>query len=103
MNEPAKHVSEQTLRHAYGEAAIGLCYFDMDLRYMHINRWLAQLNGLPVEKHLGRTVTEVIPDVAAVGIEAELRQVIETNTPIIEGMVEAETRAGPGVRTFMHN
>ncbi len=103
MNEPAKHASQKTLRHAYDEAAVGLCYFDRDLRYMHINRWLAQLNGLPVEKHLGRTVHEVIPDVAAAGIEAELRQVMETKTPIIEGMVDAETRAGPGVRTFMHN
>ncbi len=103
MNEPAKHRSEQILRYAYDEAAVGLCYFDTDLRYLHINKWLAQLNGLPVEKHLGRTVHEVIPEVAA-GIAAQLRQVIETNTPIIDGVVEAETPAQPGVRrTFMHN
>ncbi len=103
MNEPARRPSEQILRHAYDEAAVGLCYFDTDFRYQLINRWLAQLNGLPVEKHLGRTVHEVIPHVAA-GIEAQLRRVMETNTPIIEGMVEAETPAQPGVRrTFMHN
>ncbi len=103
MNEPAKHRSEQILHHAYHEAAVGLCYLDTDLRYLYINKWLAQLNGLPVEKHLGRTVREVIPEVAA-GIEPQLRQVMETNTPIIEGVVEAETPAQPGVRrTFMHN
>jgi PAS domain S-box-containing protein len=103
MNEPAKRPSEQSLHYAYHEAAVGLCYLDTDLRYLHINKWLAQLNGLPVEKHLGRTVREVIPEVAA-GIEAQLRQVMETNTPIVEGTVEAETRAQPGVRrAFLHN
>ena len=101
MNEPAP--SEQVLRHAYDEAAVGLCYFDTNLRYLHINNWLARLNGVPVEKHLGRTVHEVIPKVAA-GVANELRQVIETSTPIMGGTVEAETPARPNVlRTFMHN
>ena len=103
MNEPAKQASEPVLGHFYDEAAVGLCYFDTDLRYVNINQWLAQLNGVSVQNHLGRTVHEVIPDVAA-GIEAQLRQVIETNTPILEGTVEAETPGQPGVRrTFMHN
>ncbi len=103
MIKPAKHASASVLHHAYDEAAVGLCYFDADLRYVHINKWLAQLNGVPVQKHLGRTVHEVIPDVAA-GIEAELRQVMETNTPIIDGTVEAQTPGQPGLRrTFMHN
>ncbi len=103
MNEPAKHASTPVLRHAYDEAAVGLCYFDADLRYVHINKWLAQLNGVPVQKQLGRTVHEVIPDVAD-GIEVQLRRVMETNTPIMEGTVEAETPGQPGVRrTFMHN
>jgi len=73
------------------------------LRYRHINKWLAELNGLPVEQHLGRHVRDVLPEVAA-GIEAQLRQTIETKTPIIDGMVEAETPAQAGVRrTFLHN
>ena len=102
MNEPEKHRAEQPLSNAYDDAAVGLCYLDVNLRYVHINKWLAELNGIPVEKHLGRTIREVVPDVAA-GVEAQLRQVIETNTPIIEGMVEAMTSARPGVRTFTHN
>ena len=103
MNEPAKHASAPVLRRAYDEAAVGLCYFDADLRYVHINKWLAQLNGVPVQKHLGRTVHEVIPNVAA-GIEVQLRRVIETSTPIMGGTVEAETPGQPGVRRmFMHN
>ncbi|MCZ6643227.1 MAG: PAS domain-containing protein [Gammaproteobacteria bacterium] len=103
MHHRAKPSSEQVVRHACDDAAVGLCYFDTELRYEYINGWLARLNGLPVEKHLGRKVSEVVPEVAS-GIEAQLRQVIETKQPIIEGTVEAETPAQPGVRrTFLHN
>ena len=103
INELATHPSGPDIYHAYDQAAIGLCYFDTNLRYLHINNWLADLNGIPVEKHLGRMIHVVIPDVAA-GVEAQLRRVIETNTPIIEGTVEAETPAQPSVRrTFIHD
>ena len=44
-----------------------------------------------------------IPDVA-VGVVSQLRQVIQTGQPIIEGEVEAETPAHPGEsRHYMHN
>ncbi len=103
MNEPAVLHSEQVPSHAYHNAPVGLCCFDTDLRYLHINKWLAQLNGLPIEKHLGRTVHEVIPMVAN-GIVIQLRQVVETRKPILDGTVEAKTPAQPGeLRTFMHN
>ncbi|MCZ6767325.1 MAG: PAS domain S-box protein, partial [bacterium] len=41
-------------------APIGLCYFDKELRYLRINNWLADLNGIPVEGHLGRTIADVL-------------------------------------------
>ena len=48
----------------YSEVPIGLCYFDSDLRYVHINQWLAAINGHSVEEHIGRTIGEMLPDVA---------------------------------------
>ena len=36
----------------YSDAPIGLCYLDLDLRYVQINKWLAALNGLTVSEHL---------------------------------------------------
>ncbi len=54
------------LQGLYQEAPIGLCSLDTNLRYTQINDWLAALNGLPVEAHLGRTLREVLPDVAGV-------------------------------------
>ena len=87
----------------YRDAPIGLCFLDTHLRYLQINQWLAALNGLPMEAHLGRTVREVLPAVAA-GVEDQLRYVIDTGQPIIDGRVDAETPAQPGVmRSFLHN
>lgn len=40
----------------------GLCILDQEMRYLYINAPLAEINGLPLEAHLGRTVPEVLPD-----------------------------------------
>ena len=81
---------DKDLQGLYQEAPIGLCSLDTNLRYLQINDWLAALNGLPVEAHLGRTLREVLPDVAA-GVEQQLRKVIETGEPLLDGRVDAET------------
>ena len=87
----------------YLNAPIGLCSLDLDLRYVQVNEWLAAVNGLAVSEHLGRTIGEVLPDVAR-GVEKQLRRVIKTGEPIEAETVEAETPAHPGiVRTFQHN
>ena len=93
----------EAVQRIYKEVPIGLCHFDTDLRYWHINEWLAALNGLSVEDHLGRSIGEVLPHVAA-GVESQLRHVIETGEPILGGTVDAETPAQPGVtRSFQHS
>ncbi|MCH9004988.1 MAG: PAS domain-containing protein [Proteobacteria bacterium] len=97
--------SEQTseVGRLYGIAPVGLCYFDTDLRFLYINEWLASINGLPVEAHLGNTIDEVLKDIA-VDVVPQLRHVLETGEPVIEGQVEAETPAHPGEpRHYMHN
>ena len=92
-----------SLADVYGQAPIGLCHFDLDLRYIHVNERLAALNGLAVNEHLGQTVGDVLPDVAQ-GVEEQLRQVITTGEPSEVETVEAPTPAQPGNgRTLRHN
>ena len=81
--------SLETLEQVYQSAPIGLCVMDRQMRYVRINEFLARLNGLPVEQHIGRTVREVVPEAADV-IEPILRRVLETGQP--ESHIE-----GPGV------
>lgn len=84
----------------YAHAPVGLCCLDSDLRYVHINEWLAALNGFSVREHLGRRLVDLLPDVAAAGAEAQLRGVLETGQPVVKGRVEAETAAHPGTKRF---
>jgi PAS domain S-box-containing protein len=94
---------EKLLKQVYQTAPIGLCLFDTELRYRHINEWLASINGLSVQEHVGRTISEVIPDVSE-GVESQLRRVMETGEPVLDGVVEAQTPASPHQkRTFQHS
>ena len=82
---------------------VGMCLFDTELRYLQINECLAAINGLSVEAHLGRTISEVIPDVAA-KVEPLLRGVIKTGKPVTVDSVRAETAASPQEkRVFIHS
>lgn len=56
---PAHRLAQ--LQAIYDSAPVGLCLLDCSLRYISINRRLADLNGVPVEAHLGRTPADVIP------------------------------------------
>ena len=103
--EGALRESERRLRSVLDglfEVPVGLCFLDRELRYVFINEWLAKLNGTSVEGHLGRTMREVLPDLAA-GAESQLRHVLESGEPLVEGTVEAETLADPGRKhVFQH-
>ncbi len=100
-SEPSERAS--VVERLYAISPVGLCYIDTELRYCYINEWLARINGLPVEAHIGKTVDELLQDVAT-GVVPQLRHVLETGEPIIEGSVEAETPAHPGEsRHYMHN
>jgi len=41
---------------------VGLCFLDCNLRYVSLNRRLADLNGASVAAHIGNKVQEMIPD-----------------------------------------
>jgi PAS domain S-box-containing protein len=80
----------------YDSAPIGLCVLDRDLRYVRINERLAEINGVSVADHLGRTVREVVPGIAD-AVEAIARRIIETGEPALDLEITGETPAHPGV------
>lgn len=49
------------LQAIYDGAPVGLCFLDRKLRYVSLNRRLAEMNGVSVEDHLGRSVKELFP------------------------------------------
>ena len=90
------HDHLRKLQLLYETAPIGLCELDHDLRYVRINGALARMNGIPAADHIGRTVREMVPDLAD-ALEADFRQVLETGIPVFEKEVRGFTPADPGV------
>ena len=53
-----------------------------DFRYVNINQNLAELNGLSVKDHLGKTLKEVLPD-AAENLLPVLRKIMKDGKPVL--------------------
>jgi PAS domain S-box-containing protein len=49
------------LQAIYDGAPVGLCFLDKKLRYVSLNRRLAEMNGFSVKAHLGRSIQEMYP------------------------------------------
>ncbi|CAN5676509.1 hypothetical protein BH23GEM11_BH23GEM11_07140 [soil metagenome] len=79
----------------YQNAPVGLCVLDRDLRYTRINERMAKINGIPAADHLGRTVREVVPNLANPA-EPLLRQVLETGQGVQDVELSGSTPAAPG-------
>ena len=84
------------LESLYSTSPAGLSVHDSDLRYLRINQALADLNGLRIDEHLGKTTREVIPEFADL-IEPVLRQVIKTNRPVCNVEMCGRSSANPDV------
>ena len=101
--EAARRQAQESLAvvdSVFAAAPIGLAFMDTNFRYVRVNDALALINGLPAEEHYGRTLREVLGDLAD-EIEPYHRQVIETGEPILDLHVTGETAASPGVRNWL--
>ena len=50
------------LQAVYDGAPVGLSFLDKDLKYININRRLAEMHDLSIEDHYGKTLAEVVPE-----------------------------------------
>ena len=80
----------------YRAAPIGLSFINTELKFVRINEQLAQVNGLAVSAHIGRTIREVLPEMAET-IEPLYQQVIESGQPILNLEVSGITPSQPGI------
>ncbi len=72
---------------------VGQAFVDRELRYVHVNRTLAALHGVPVEDHVGRRIGEVLPAWGA-QLEPAHRQVFETAQPVVDREFEVPAPGG---------
>lgn len=81
--ERERDVTTAVLETVLETAPIGFAAHDPDLRFLKINERLAEVNGLPVDEHLGRTIEEVLPELAP-SLLPRLRHVLDTGEPLID-------------------
>jgi PAS domain S-box-containing protein len=80
----------------YRTAPVGLCFVDTDMRFVRLNERMATIDGSSIAAHLGRTIREVLPELADT-IEPLYRQVIDSGEPILDLDVSGMNAARPGV------
>lgn len=85
------------LASSYFQASnVGLCIVDSGLHYIAINKSLAEMNGVPAKDHLGRTVREILGQVAG-PVEKKISEVLETQQPVrveFSGKLPARAESG---------
>jgi|GEM_PF-2369229 len=78
------------------QAPVGFAFIDRDFRFSHINARLAETNGLTVAEHIGRSIYDVVPDLAEQAVPA-LRRVFDDGESLSGIEISGETPAHPGV------
>jgi len=80
-------------------APIGFCFLDRDLRFVRINERLAEINGIPAGAHLGRHVSEVVPNLVE-SLRDVTGRILATGEAVLNHEFSGETPAAPGVTRF---
>ena len=66
----------------FGAATVGIAVYDLEFRYRRVNAWLATLNGLRPEEHLGRRPSELFGELGE-RMEELLGGVVASALPVV--------------------
>lgn len=94
--EVALRAQHTELENLYATTPVGLALIDRALRFVRINERLAAINGMPVEAHLGRTVEDVLPELAPVLVPLYRR--VLGGEPILDVEIHGTTSAEPDIQ-----
>lgn len=82
----------ELLKKLFETSPLGLSLQDSNLRFLRLNSVLAQINGLSIEEHLGKTVREIIPQLADT-VEPLMQEVLETGVTLTNIEIKGHTFA----------
>ncbi|MEV3987688.1 SpoIIE family protein phosphatase [Streptomyces sp. NPDC049837] len=74
---------------------IGLVMLDEELRYVHLNQALADMDGLSIEEHLGRRMDDIMITSDGGAYVRMLREVEEEGRPVVGALVGVRTPGRP--------
>ncbi|KAB1991063.1 PAS domain-containing protein, partial [Haemophilus parainfluenzae] len=98
MKQTEQHLADalDLLEKTYINAPAGLCVLNEHLQFVRINPMMAEINGIPLEQHLGQHVFDLLPGLRQT-LEPVFRQVIATGTALTSIEVTGTTPAAPDV------
>ncbi len=91
--------SLQEIEMVYNLTPVPMMVLDNRLRYVRVNKKLADITGLAIGDHVGKRMEEIAPDFAETG-ELLASKVLEDGKPILNIEVSSEINAGPGERRY---
>src|SRR5271156_3224839 len=80
----------------YETAPIGLAFLSTDCRYLMINQHLTEICGISIADHIGRSVRETVPQVAA-QVEQIVQQIVRSGEAITGVEVTGQRADGSNV------
>jgi len=98
--EPLPSQRLAQLQAIYDGAPVALAFVDADLRYVSVNQRLASLNGISVEEHLGRKLSDVMPPMIYSEIEPYLIRALKGEA--ITGLEITKPAMPDGSRAATH-
>lgn len=97
-NKAHKRLSE--IEAIYNSAPMGLCVLDCDLRYLRINKSMAEMNGFSPQEHIGKSIHEIVPDLSQQG-EAIAKEIFQTGKAVCMEMNGTTAAQDGAVRTWI--
>ena len=80
-------------------APIGLAFFDRETRFVRVNDVFAAVTGLPVSRHLGRTLNELLPEPLANQLKSAIELAFEAGAPVRDVELTGEVDEGRRTHT----
>ncbi|WP_159788714.1 PAS domain S-box protein [Sodalinema gerasimenkoae] len=77
-------------------APVGMAILDPQFRYLEVNENLAKMTGYPVQDHIGRTLGDIVPDLAQT-LYGRVEAMLLSGEPILNQEFTGQTAASPGV------
>jgi PAS domain S-box-containing protein len=81
------------LQLVYEAAPVGLAFLSTDCRYLMINQHLTEICGISIDDHLGRSVREMVPQVAE-QVEQIVHHIVHSGAPITGVEVNSQRTDG---------
>ncbi|MFC9231630.1 SpoIIE family protein phosphatase [Streptomyces decoyicus] len=90
---PGGGVNQLMLEPFLAHAPVGMAVLDTGLRYVWVNDVLEHL--VPLDRRLGKRVTEVLPKLEAEAFEERMQRVLKSGAPVLDYEFRSPTYADP--------